>query len=147
MTAMIDITSSILSGPNDLDATAAGNDGTPGNRAGADASPGNRAGAAEAPGSATTRPPAAATTGATGSAVTDITGLRERIDEIDSAIIQLWQERATISAEVGRVRIASGGTRLVLSREREIVDRFRDALGADGVQLALLILRAGRGPL
>src|SRR5215475_13090312 len=80
-------------------------------------------------------------------ATDQISGLRERIDEIDSALIALWQERAAISAEVGRVRIASGGTRLVLSREREIVDRFRDALGADGVQLALLILRAGRGPL
>jgi len=76
-----------------------------------------------------------------------ISGLRERIDEIDNTLVQLWLERAAISAEVGRVRIASGGTRLVLSREREIVDRFRDALGPDGVQLALLILRAGRGPL
>jgi len=76
-----------------------------------------------------------------------IAGLRDRIDEIDSEIIELWLERAAISGEVGRVRIASGGTRLVLSREREIVDRFRAALGADGVQLALLILRAGRGPL
>ncbi|MEN3304282.1 MAG: hypothetical protein V7603_484, partial [Micromonosporaceae bacterium] len=26
-------------------------------------------------------------------------------------------------------------------------DRFRTALGADGTQLGLLILRAGRGPL
>ena len=76
-----------------------------------------------------------------------ISGLRKRIDEIDDALIDLWLERADISAEVGRVRIASGGTRLVLSREREIVDRFREALGADGVQLALLILRAGRGRL
>jgi chorismate mutase len=73
--------------------------------------------------------------------------LRTRIDTIDNALIELWRERAAISSEVGRVRIASGGTRLVLAREREIVDRFRDALGADGVQLALLILRAGRGPL
>ena len=62
-------------------------------------------------------------------------------------MIELWRERAAISGEVGRVRIASGGTRLVLAREREIVDRFREALGADGVQLALLILRAGRGRL
>ena len=31
--------------------------------------------------------------------------------------------------------MASGGTRLVLSREREILDRFRAALGADGTQL------------
>ena len=44
-------------------------------------------------------------------------------------------------------RMASGGTRLVLSRERQILERFRGALGADGTQLALLLLRAGRGPL
>jgi chorismate mutase len=76
-----------------------------------------------------------------------IADLRTRIDEIDETIIRLWQERAGISQEVGSTRVASGGTRLVLSREREILDRFRSALGADGTQLALLILRAGRGPL
>jgi chorismate mutase len=76
-----------------------------------------------------------------------IATLRTRIDEIDAAIIRLWQERAAISQEVGRTRVASGGTRLVLAREREILDRFRAALGEDGTQLALLILRAGRGPL
>lgn len=73
--------------------------------------------------------------------------MRERIDEIDSAIIALWQERAALSQQVGATRVATGGTRLVLSREREILDKFRTALGADGTQLALLILRAGRGPL
>jgi chorismate mutase len=76
-----------------------------------------------------------------------IGAIRERIDEIDSELIALWQERAVLSREVGATRVASGGTRLVLSREREILDRFRAALGADGTQLALLVLRAGRGPL
>ncbi|WP_442934313.1 chorismate mutase [Micromonospora sp. CPCC 205539] len=76
-----------------------------------------------------------------------IVGIRERIDEIDHALIALWQERAALSQEVGVTRMASGGTRLVLSREREILERFRVALGADGTQLALLLLRAGRGPL
>jgi chorismate mutase len=80
-------------------------------------------------------------------AATHIAGLRERLDEIDAKLIELWQERARISQEVGRTRVASGGTRLVLNRENEILDRYRAALGADGVQLALLILRAGRGPL
>jgi chorismate mutase len=80
-------------------------------------------------------------------AATHIAGLRERLDEIDAKLIELWQERARISQEVGRTRVASGGTRLVLNRENEILDRYRTALGADGVQLALLILRAGRGPL
>jgi chorismate mutase len=76
-----------------------------------------------------------------------IARLRQRIDEIDAAIISLWQERAAISQEVGATRVAAGGTRLVLSREREILERFSTELGADGTQLALLILRAGRGPL
>jgi chorismate mutase len=80
-------------------------------------------------------------------AATHIAGLRERIDEIDAELIRLWQERAKISQEVGATRVASGGTRLVLAREKEILERFRAALGADGTQLALLILRAGRGPL
>ncbi|MGI5523838.1 chorismate mutase [Micromonospora sp. CA-259024] len=76
-----------------------------------------------------------------------IVQIRERIDEIDQALITLWQERAALSQEVGATRMASGGTRLVLSRERDILERFRVALGADGTQLALLLLRAGRGPL
>ena len=88
-----------------------------------------------------------ATPDATDDPQAHIAGLRARIDEIDASIIRLWQERAAISQEVGSTRVASGGTRLVLSREREILDRFRGALGADGTQLALLILRAGRGPL
>ncbi|WP_320066440.1 chorismate mutase [Micromonospora sp. RTGN7] len=76
-----------------------------------------------------------------------IVAIRERIDEIDRTLIELWHERATLSQEVGVTRMASGGTRLVLSRERDILERFREALGADGTQLALLLLRAGRGPL
>jgi chorismate mutase len=80
-------------------------------------------------------------------AADEIKAMRERIDEIDQAIIDLWLERARLSQQVGKTRMASGGTRLVLSREREIVERFREALGADGTQVALMILRAGRGPL
>ena len=91
---------------------------------------------------------AAARTGTDDSAAAErIVAIRERIDEIDRAIIALWQERAALSQEVGATRMASGGTRLVLSREREILERFREALDADGTQLALLLLRAGRGPL
>ena len=134
MNAMIDVNPSILSAPAD-DATPAGG-GVVG-ATGASGASGATVVAANAP---TNRP-------GDDPSRDRISGLRERIDEIDNELIRLWQERAAISAEVGRVRIASGGTRLVLSREREIVDRFRDALGADGVQLALLILRAGRGPL
>lgn len=80
-------------------------------------------------------------------AAAEILAMRVRINEIDGELISLWQERAALSQRVGATRVASGGTRLVLSREREILDRFREALGADGTQLGLLVLRAGRGPL
>lgn len=92
-----------------------------------------------------------ASAGSTGTdaapAADEIRGMRERIDEIDQAIIDLWLERSRLSQQVGKTRMASGGTRLVLSREREIVERFREALGPDGTQVALLLLRSGRGPL
>jgi chorismate mutase len=88
------------------------------------------------------------TTGAGAAPAADeIRATRERIDEIDQALIDLWLERARLSQQVGKTRMASGGTRLVLSREREIVERFRESLGPDGTQVALLLLRAGRGPL
>jgi chorismate mutase len=76
-----------------------------------------------------------------------IAQLRARIDEIDTILITLWRERAELSHQVGAARVASGGTRLALAREREILDRFHSALGDDGTQLGLLLLRAGRGRL
>ena len=76
-----------------------------------------------------------------------IGALRSRIDEIDSAIIDLWRERAGISQQVGAQRVASGGTRLVLSREQQIIHKFHRELGPIGTQLAILALRAGRGTL
>jgi chorismate mutase len=81
------------------------------------------------------------------SAEEHIAALRRRLDEIDQKLIELWKERAAISHEVGQTRLAAGGTRLVLAREQEILNRFREALGSDGTQLALLLLRAGRGKL
>jgi chorismate mutase len=77
----------------------------------------------------------------------EISRLRERIDEIDRSLVSLWRERAALSQQVGVARVAAGGTRLALSREREILDRFHRELGPIGTQLGLLILRAGRGPL
>jgi chorismate mutase len=72
---------------------------------------------------------------------------RERIDEIDAQLIRLFQERAILSSEISAARLAAGGTRIVLAREREIIRRFRRSLGPLGAELALLILRAGRGSL
>jgi chorismate mutase len=82
-----------------------------------------------------------------GDPLAHIARLRERIDEIDATLIALWRERAELSQQVGAARVAAGGTRLALGREREILDRFHSALGPEGTQLGLLLLRAGRGRL
>lgn len=76
-----------------------------------------------------------------------IDDLRTTISGIDGEIVELVARRITLSREVGALRMAAGGTRLALSREQVIVDRFTAALGADGTALAMLLLRASRGRL
>ncbi len=84
-------------------------------------------------------------------AVTDpanqIGELRTAIDACDAEIIQLVQRRLAISQEIGALRAASGGTRLSLSREQQVLSRFRAALGPDGAALGMMLLRQGRGRL
>jgi chorismate mutase len=74
-----------------------------------------------------------------------ITGARERIDALDDRIIGLIQERMATSAVVQEARIASGGRRVNLSREMEILGRYREALGRPGTALALTLLELCRG--
>lgn len=76
-----------------------------------------------------------------------IDDLRTAISGIDGEIVELVARRITLSREVAALRMAAGGTRLALSREQVIVDRFTAALGADGTALAMLLLRASRGRL
>jgi chorismate mutase len=73
--------------------------------------------------------------------------LREQIDLCDAQIIDLVQRRLAISQQIGSLRTASGGMRLSLSRERQVLDRFRSALGPDGASLGMVLLRQGRGRL
>ncbi len=82
-----------------------------------------------------------------GSEVDRIGALREEIDACDAAIIELVQRRLAISREIGAVRKASGGTRLNLAREQQVLARFQEALGADGAALGMMLLRQGRGRL
>lgn len=77
----------------------------------------------------------------------EIAELRKRIDTLDSQLVALWQERAAVSSKIGQARVASGGTRLSLAREQQVIARFQTTLGPIGARLALLILEAGRGSL
>lgn len=74
-----------------------------------------------------------------------ITGARERIDALDDRIIGLIQERMAVSAVVQEARIASGGRRVNLSREMEILGHYREALGRPGTALAMTLLELCRG--
>ena len=76
-----------------------------------------------------------------------IAELREQIDDCDAEIIRLVQRRLAISQQIGQLRTATGGTRLSLSREQQVLARFRDALGPDGATLGMMLLRQGRGRL
>ncbi|MCX4560334.1 chorismate mutase [Streptomyces phaeochromogenes] len=74
-----------------------------------------------------------------------ITGARDRIDALDDRIIGLVQERMAISAVIQEARIASGGRRVNLSREMDVLGHYRDALGKPGTSLAMTLLELCRG--
>ncbi|MEU8582387.1 chorismate mutase [Streptomyces abikoensis] len=97
----------------------------------------------------TTPSPATATAADTGARTPEaagvITGARERIDDLDGRIIGLVQERMAVSAVIQRERIASGGRRVNLSREMEILGHYREQLGRPGTALAMTLLELCRG--
>lgn len=76
-----------------------------------------------------------------------ITGARERIDTLDDRIIGLIQERVAVSAVIQEARIASGGRRVNLSREMDVLGHYREALGKPGTALAMTLLELCRGKM
>lgn len=74
-----------------------------------------------------------------------IHGARDRIDALDDRIIGLMQERMAVSAVIQDARITSGGRRVNLSREMEVLSHYRDALGKPGTSLAMTLLELCRG--
>ncbi|MGV0716033.1 chorismate mutase [Mycolicibacterium sp. XJ662] len=78
--------------------------------------------------------------------VSDIDDLRMEIDRLDAAILEAVKRRTEVSKLIGKARMASGGTRLVHSREMKVIERYSE-LGPEGKDLAMLLLRLGRGRL
>ncbi|MFH8931655.1 chorismate mutase [Streptomyces pristinaespiralis] len=93
----------------------------------------------------TTRTTTEQTGARTTEAATVITGARERIDALDDRIIGLIQERMAVSAVIQDARIASGGRRVNLAREMEVLAHYRDALGRPGTSIAMTMLELCRG--
>ncbi|MFG3539095.1 chorismate mutase [Streptomyces clavifer] len=89
---------------------------------------------------------AAERTGAhTDEAASLIGGARSRIDALDDRIIGLVQERMAVSAVIQEARITSGGRRVNLSREMDVLGHYSDALGKPGTALAMTLLELCRG--
>ncbi|BBY86998.1 chorismate mutase [Mycolicibacterium tokaiense] len=76
----------------------------------------------------------------------DIDDLRLEIDRLDAEILAAIARRTEVSKIIGKARMASGGTRLVHSREMKVIERY-STLGPEGKDLAMLLLRMGRGRL
>lgn len=76
----------------------------------------------------------------------EIAELRKEIDRLDAEILAAVKRRSEVSQIIGRTRMASGGPRLVHSREMKVLERFSE-LGQEGHTLAMLLLRLGRGRL
>ncbi|MGP3634051.1 chorismate mutase [Streptomyces sp. 24-1644] len=70
---------------------------------------------------------------------------RGRIDILDDRIIGLVQERMAVSAVIQEARITSGGRRVNLSREMDVLSHYREALGKPGTSLAMTLLELCRG--
>ncbi|HYZ66946.1 MAG TPA: chorismate mutase [Mycobacterium sp.] len=78
--------------------------------------------------------------------LSDIDDLRQEIDRLDAEILAAVKRRTEVSKLIGKARMATGGTRLVHSREMKVIERYSE-LGPEGKDLAMLLLRLGRGRL
>lgn len=76
----------------------------------------------------------------------EISRLRTEIDDLDAEILRLVKRRTEVSKMIGATRMASGGTRIVVNREMDVLARYRE-LGPEGRQLAMVLLNLGRGRL
>ncbi|MFD3991435.1 chorismate mutase [Streptomyces sp. NPDC058548] len=70
---------------------------------------------------------------------------RVAIDALDGQIIELLARRSRISARIQQGRMSSGGPRTELSREMDVLARYRDGLGPFGTQVAMSVLKLCRG--
>lgn len=58
----------------------------------------------------------------------EIDELRKEIDRLDAEILAAIKRRSEVSQIIGRTRMASGGPRLVHSREMKVLERDRKSV-------------------
>lgn len=77
----------------------------------------------------------------------ELATLRTQIDAIDEAIINLVKEREALALRAQIARLNANGSRADLTRENQVRERYKDALGSGwrGPLLADTILQLCKG--
>ena len=70
---------------------------------------------------------------------------REVIDGIDDALIDLLARRKAVSAHIQALRAQRGEGRVAMSREYEVMARYRATLDRPGARVAVSVLELCRG--
>lgn len=71
---------------------------------------------------------------------------REHIDALDEKICELLAQRRVVSWKLQAARMADGGARVDLARERQVISRYQDFFGGiEGRELAYHVLHMCRG--
>lgn len=70
---------------------------------------------------------------------------RFHIDQIDRSIAELLKRRASISHDIQKERVRSGGPRVDLGRERDVIAQYLGHLGPRGIDVAHTVLTYCRG--
>ncbi len=83
-------------------------------------------------------------TAETQSSEADIQNLRAELDRLDAEILANVRRRAEMTRRAGRARVDAGLPQVTRSNEMDVLRRFEQDLGRDGVSLGMVLLRMGR---
>lgn len=74
----------------------------------------------------------------------DLQNLRGELDRLDAEILANVRRRAEMTRRAGLARVDAGLPQVTRSNEMDVLRRFEQDLGRDGVSLGMVLLRMGR---
>jgi len=74
----------------------------------------------------------------------DMQNLRAELDRLDAEILANVRRRAEMTRREGLARVDAGLPQVTRSGEIDVLRRFEEHLGRDGVSLGMVLLRMGR---
>lgn len=74
----------------------------------------------------------------------DLQNLRAELDRLDAEILANVRRRAEMTRRAGQARVDAGLPQVTRTNEMDVIRRFEQDLGRDGVSLGMVLLRMGR---